>query len=427
MPVPTRRKMAASMCSSRIASSQRAMLGSVRYALRPRTKPCRWGAHLARSFCSSSGKSTDDPAGKSEQPAKDEPSGDQKRAALDKLSALLSDMKIESIASTDPNSLSFKLAKPGLPKKPELKEEAQRTKGLGKAVVQAAREVAASLGSSKEQKEQTESELLARLRVHAQERQGNQHVAPEKDNTATLSDLFVGMKIERKKAKQQGRQEGGGRGDRSRRDRELGTVQSEFLPGTIDALTEQVNRDTKAAARRQAANKQERIEEKLELDVDRRLGIFSRDIEENTDVPQLKTWERLQQRELQLLVTPPPKNAYEEMILWTEQGKLWKFPINNEAGLDEEAQISFEEHVFLEEHIADFPERGPIRHFMELVLVGLSKNPHISAQRKREHIEWFRQYFRAKADILRASGVLPEEGEFFYLGQEEERSSIEAS
>lgn len=406
---------------------RRAMLGSVRYALRPRTKPCRWGSHLARSFCSSSGKSTDDPAGKSEQPAKDEPSGDQKKAALDKLSALLSDMKIESIASTDPNSLSFKLAKPGLPKKPELKEEAQRTKGLGKAVVQAAREVAASLGSSKEQKEQTESELLARLRVHAQERQGNQHVAPEKDNTATLSDLFVGMKIERKKAKQQGRQDGGGRGDRSRRDRELGTVQSEFLPGTIDALTEQVNRDTKAAARRQAANKQERIEEKLELDVDRRLGIFSRDIEENTDVPQLKTWERLQQRELQLLVTPPPKNAYEEMILWTEQGKLWKFPINNEAGLDEEAQISFEEHVFLEEHIADFPERGPIRHFMELVLVGLSKNPHISAQRKREHIEWFRQYFRAKADILRASGALPEEGEFFYLGQEEERSSIEAS
>ncbi|KAL3248505.1 hypothetical protein MRX96_056452 [Rhipicephalus microplus] len=388
--------MAASLGCSRIASSQRAMLGSVRYALRPRTKPCRWGSHLARSFCSSSGKSTDDPAGKSEQPAKDEPSGDQKKAALDKLSALLSDMKIESIASTDPNSLSFKLAKPGLPKKPELKEEAQRTKGLGKAVVQAAREVAASLSSSKEQKEQTESELLARLRVHAQERQGNQHVAPEKDNTATLSDLFVGMKIERKKAKQQGRQDG-------------------------------VNRDTKAAARRQAANKQERIEEKLELDVDRRLGIFSRDIEENTDVPQLKTWERLQQRELQLLVTPPPKNAYEEMILWTEQGKLWKFPINNEAGLDEEAQISFEEHVFLEEHITDFPERGPIRHFMELVLVGLSKNPHISAQRKREHIEWFRQYFRAKADILRASGALPEEGEFFYLGQEEERSSIEAS
>ncbi|XP_075551496.1 mitochondrial ribosomal protein S31 [Dermacentor variabilis] len=424
--------MAASMCCSRIASSQkyqRTMLASVRCALRPHTRPCRWGPHFARPFCSSSGQSSDKPVGNSEHQAKDEQPTDQKKAALDKLSALLSDMKIESIASTDPSSISFKLAKPGLPKKPALKEEAERTRGLGKAVVQAARDVAASLGSSEEQKEQTESELLAQLRLHAQERQGNEHVAPDKDNNATLSDLFVGMKIERKKAKQQGKQEGSAyaRRDRSRGDRELGTVQSEFLPGTIDALTEQVNKDAKAAARRQVADKQHRIEEKLELDVDRRLGIFSKDIEENTDVPQLKTWETLQKRELQLLVAPPPKNAYEEMILWTEQGKLWKFPIDNEVGLDEEAQMSFEEHVFLEDQIKDFPERGPIRHFMELVLVGLSKNPHISVQRKHEHIEWFRQYFRAKADVLRASGALPEDGEFFYLGQDEQRSSIEAS
>lgn len=405
------------------------MLASVRYALRPRTRPCRWGPHFARPFCSSSGQGSDKPEGKSEHQAKDEQPADQKKAALDKLSALLSDMKIESVSSTDPSSISFKLAKPGLPKKPALKQEAERTKGLGKAVVQAARDVAASLGSSEEQKEQTESELLARLRVHAQERQGNEHVAPDKDNNATLSDLFVGMKIERKKAKRQGRQEGSAfvRGDRGRGDRELGAVQSEFLPGTIDALTEQVNKDAKAAARRQAADKQQRIEEKLELDVDRRLGIFSKDIEENTDVPQLKTWETLRKRELQLLITPPPKNAYEEMILWTEQGKLWKYPIDNEVGLDEEAQMSFEEHVFLEDQIMDFPERGPIRHFMELVLVGLSKNPHISVQRKREHIEWFRQYFRAKADVLRASGALPEDGEFFYLGQDEQRTSIEAS
>lgn len=420
------------MCS-RIASSQRyqrAMLASVRCALRPRTRSCRWGPRFARPFCSSSGQGSDKPEGKSEHQAKDEQQPtDQKKAALDKLSALLSDMKIESISSTDPSSISFKLAKPGLPKKPALKEEAERTRGLDKAVVQAAREVAASLGSSEEQKEQTESELLARLRVHAQERQGNEHVAPEKDNNATLSDLFVGMKIERKKARQQGRQEGSAyaRGDRSRGDRELGIMQSEFLPGTIDALAEQVNKDAKAAARRQVADNQHRIEEKLELDIDRRLGIFSKDIEENTDVPQLKTWETLQKRELQLLVTPPPKNAYQEMILWTEQGKLWKFPIDNEVGLDEEAQMSFEEHVFLEDQITDFPERGPIRHFMELVLVGLSKNPHISVQRKHEHIEWFRQYFRAKADVLRASGALPEDGEFFYLGQDEQRSSIEAS
>ena len=35
-------------------------------------------------------------------------------------------------------------------------------------------------------------------------------------------------------------------------------------------------------------------------------------------------------RELSLLSTKPPRNALEEFILWTEQGKLWKFPIDNE-------------------------------------------------------------------------------------------------
>jgi hypothetical protein len=35
-------------------------------------------------------------------------------------------------------------------------------------------------------------------------------------------------------------------------------------------------------------------------------------------------------RELRLLSTPAPRNALEEMILWTEQGKLWHFPVDNE-------------------------------------------------------------------------------------------------
>ncbi|KAH9382338.1 hypothetical protein HPB48_010898 [Haemaphysalis longicornis] len=151
-----------------------------------------------------------------------------------------------------------------------------------------------------------------------------------------------------------------------------------------------------------------------QLDGATRLGIFSRDVQENRGKwclallfagveAQLETWGALHRREL--LVNPPPKNAYEEMMLWTEQGKLWHYPIDNEAGLP--PCESFAEHVFLEELIADFPERGPIRHFMELVLVGLSKNPHISVQRKREHIHWFREYFRNKAAVLEASGLLP--------------------
>jgi small subunit ribosomal protein S31 len=48
---------------------------------------------------------------------------------------------------------------------------------------------------------------------------------------------------------------------------------------------------------------------------------------------EVTTWHRLEARELRLAVTHPPSNIFEEMIQWTEQGKLWHFPINNEQGL----------------------------------------------------------------------------------------------
>ena len=31
---------------------------------------------------------------------------------------------------------------------------------------------------------------------------------------------------------------------------------------------------------------------------------------------------------------------------------------------------------------------------MELVLVGLSKNPYMTAEKKREHIRWYAEYFK---------------------------------
>ena len=63
--------------------------------------------------------------------------------------------------------------------------------------------------------------------------------------------------------------------------------------------------------------------------------------------------------------------------------------------------MGFHQHVFLMDQIADFPRRGPIRHFMELVLIGLSRNPHLTVQQKHEHIDWFRQYFKEKQDVLK--------------------------
>lgn len=322
----------------------------------------------------------------------DEVSSEQKKkkAALDKLSALLSDMKIESTASTDPQSISSKLAKPGFPRGPALKEEHEKTRGLDPAVVEAARQVAAGTGPDAGR---TESELLAQLRMHARDRE-----ADRGGGAPLLSGLFVGMKIERQRQA----------GQQARRPAPP--------PDTIDVLTEHVSKDTRAQRRRKAAAAQrvggEAAEKAEELDRVTRLGIFSRDVEENRAAAaggQLETWGALERREL--LVSPPPKNAYEEMVLWTEQGKLWRYPIDNEAGL--EWSESFAEHVFLEELIADFPERGPIRHFMELVLVGLSKNPYISVERKRQHVDWFRHYFREKAPVLEASGLLPEGHRFF--------------
>ncbi|XP_020825641.1 small ribosomal subunit protein mS31 isoform X2 [Phascolarctos cinereus] len=99
----------------------------------------------------------------------------------------------------------------------------------------------------------------------------------------------------------------------------------------------------------------------------------------------------------------PPQNAFEEMIQWTKEGKLWTFPINNEGGIDDGAD--FHEHIFLDKYLEDFPKQGPIRHFMELVTCGLSKNPFLTVKEKVEHIEWFRNYFHEKKNILEENNI----------------------
>ena len=47
-----------------------------------------------------------------------------------------------------------------------------------------------------------------------------------------------------------------------------------------------------------------------------------------------------------------------------------------------------------------FPEKGPVRHFMELVVNGLSKNPYLTVQQKHEHVNWFRDYFGDKLTLI---------------------------
>jgi small subunit ribosomal protein S31 len=78
---------------------------------------------------------------------------------------------------------------------------------------------------------------------------------------------------------------------------------------------------------------------------------------------------------------------------------LFYFP-----GLDDDGS-EFHEHIFLDKYLEDFPKQGPIRLFMELVTCGLSKNPYLSVKQKVEHIEWFRNYFNEKRDILKENNI----------------------
>ncbi|XP_036913497.1 28S ribosomal protein S31, mitochondrial [Sturnira hondurensis] len=139
----------------------------------------------------------------------------------------------------------------------------------------------------------------------------------------------------------------------------------------------------------------------------KRLNIF--DLKTATqEVPKTETapslWDVEFAKQLAAVNEQPFQNGFEEMIQWTKEGKLWAFPINNEAGFDDDGS-EFHEHIFLDKYLEDFPKQGPIRHFMELVTCGLSKNPHLSVKQKVEHIEWFKNYFNEKKDILKESGI----------------------
>ena len=59
------------------------------------------------------------------------------------------------------------------------------------------------------------------------------------------------------------------------------------------------------------------------------------------------------------------------------------------------------------------PKAGPVRHFMEVVCLGLSKNPFVTSQKKIETILWFKDYFERpdNNEILVHSGLWEESSE----------------
>ncbi|KAM9389406.1 small ribosomal subunit protein mS31 [Phaethornis superciliosus] len=245
-------------------------------------------------------------------------------------------------------------------------EDTQRGKPLNPELVKAASAVASSLTLNKKQ---MESELLAQLRRHEQ--------TTDKQKKGSLIDIrnvISEMTVKRQSPAQ--------RAARISNRISLKLDEDQRIrPGRLSPETSESRRSLK---------------------VGKRLNIFTKASTETEYT--LKTvstptiWDLELAKEIAAVTAQPPRNGFEEMIQWTKEGILWEYPIDNEAGMEDDAE--FHEHIFLEKHLENFPKQGPVRHFMELVICGLSKNPYLSVKQKVEHIEWFEKYFEEKKEFL---------------------------
>ncbi|KAA3673035.1 small subunit ribosomal protein S31 [Paragonimus westermani] len=107
--------------------------------------------------------------------------------------------------------------------------------------------------------------------------------------------------------------------------------------------------------------------------------------------------------EASLRSSSSPYNQFEEWLQWTVEGKMWRFPIDNEQDW-EEKQVSFADHTFLDKHIdSELLKCGPVASFMELVCQGLAQNPNFTVEQKRQHLKWYAAYLKNKIPMVEAS------------------------
>uniref|UniRef100_A0A2K5YDW4 Small ribosomal subunit protein mS31 n=1 Tax=Mandrillus leucophaeus TaxID=9568 RepID=A0A2K5YDW4_MANLE len=249
----------------------------------------------------------------------------------------------------------------------------KRTESLSPELVAAASAVADSLPFDKQT---TKSELLRQLQQHEEESRAQRDAERPK---ISFSNIISDMKVARRSAVRV----------RSRPEHQI-----QFDDGYDSSPDQQKTTDLRKRLRKNIFS-------------GKRLHIFdmtavTKEAPETDASPSL--WDVEFAKQLATVDGQLLQNGFEELIQWTKEGKLWEFPINNEAGFDDDGS-EFHEHIFLEKHLESFPKQGPIRHFMELVTCGLSKNPYLSVKQKVEHIEWFRNYFNEKKDILQESNI----------------------
>ncbi|CAH6787125.1 28S ribosomal protein S31, mitochondrial [Phodopus roborovskii] len=246
----------------------------------------------------------------------------------------------------------------------------KRNEFLSPELVAAASAVADSLPS---EKQTTKSELLRQLQQHEEEMRAQKD---REKHRVSYHHIISDMKIARSTSRVSTRPQ----------------HQIQFDEGMDSSLN---------------LAKQTDFKQRKGLFKGKRLGIF--DVKAFADeAPEAEAppslWEIEFAKQLATVNEQPLGNGFEEMIQWTKEGKLWEFPVNNEAGFDDD-DSEFHDHIFLDKYLEGFPKKGPIRLFMELVTSGLSKNPYLSVKQKVEHIEWFRNYFNEKRDILKENKV----------------------
>ncbi|KAL4660628.1 28S ribosomal protein S31, mitochondrial [Arapaima gigas] len=256
----------------------------------------------------------------------------------------------------------------------------QQREMLNPKLVAAASAAAASFPNSA----QAESELLQQLRRHEALTQ-----AKNVTDGSHIGNIIANMKVGRRPPLVHG-----------------------GLRSAFDDEEDERSTQRKAHFRGLAASEDGDRRRKIQL-AGKRLNIFTPpdsevkgEVVSVSTVPTLSLWDVEFANNIATAINKLPRNGFEEMIEWTKEGKLWKYPIDNEAGLEEEAQVPFHEHVFLEKHLEEgFPKQGPVRHFMELVISGLARNPYLTAAQKAEHIAWYREYFKTKEDLLQEAGA----------------------
>ncbi|OAF68453.1 hypothetical protein A3Q56_03806 [Intoshia linei] len=63
-----------------------------------------------------------------------------------------------------------------------------------------------------------------------------------------------------------------------------------------------------------------------------------------------------------------------------------------------EENVPFHQHIFFD--LSKFPKKGPVRDFIQLVAYGLSHNKHFTVQEKRDHINWYQNYFQENKQVI---------------------------